>query len=274
MTTSRPLIVEVLWGPSQGRKAVVPVGGSASVGRGEQASLRVEQDEKLAPLHLEIGWDGERARVRALVKEETCLGGQPIREAFAEHGGWIRAGATDLALAIEKHTPPDPAPPPDRRTTAAPVLGALRALPGRVFALLDAARSERIRVLLRESPWPYRSLYDGAQGDTLFEAAPYLVELPPASELLKDLVLEGWGEPWGVWLSATMDRDMEAVRRHLRKFLMVELGGERVYFRFYDPRVLAAYVPTCTAGERRELLGGMAWHVVDARAQNLLSFRS
>src|SRR5690606_36251491 len=35
--TSPNLIVEVLWGPEQGRKAVVPAGGQVSVGRGEAA---------------------------------------------------------------------------------------------------------------------------------------------------------------------------------------------------------------------------------------------
>lgn len=272
--TPRPLIVEVLWGPGQGRKAVVPVGGVVTVGRGEDATLRLAHDEALAPVHLEIGWDGERARVRSLSKKQTCLGGQAIHEGFGEHGGWIRAGATDLALAIERHTPPDPPPPPELRVEAAPVLAALRARPGRLYALLDAARSERIGVLLRESPHPYRSLYDGAQGDTLHEVAPFVVELPPHAELLQDLVLEGWGRPWGVWLTAPPDRDVEAVRRHLRKFLMVELGGEKVYFRYYDPRVLAAFVPTCTPAERRELLGDLAWHVVDARAAALITFEA
>jgi hypothetical protein len=272
--TPRPLIVEVLWGPSQGRKAVVPVGGAIAVGRGDGMTLRIEHDDKLAPAQFEVAWDGERARVKDLARGETCLGGQAIREAFAGHGDWIRVGSTDFALAIERHTPPDPPPGPDLVVTATPVIAALRGQPGRLYALVDAARSERIRVLLRESPWPYRSLYDGAPGDTLHEVAPFLVELPASAELLRDLVLEGWDQPWGVWLSAPPDRDVEAVRRHLRKFLMVELGGERVYFRFYDPRVLAAYVPTCSASERREFLGGMAWHVVDARGQRLLSFRA
>src|SRR5690606_27340213 len=52
------LIVEVLWGPEQGRKAVVPAGGQVSVGRGEAAGLRLAHDEALAPVHFELAWDG------------------------------------------------------------------------------------------------------------------------------------------------------------------------------------------------------------------------
>ena len=36
------------------------------------------------------------------------------------------------------------------------------------------------------------------------------------------------------------------VRKHLRRFLLVESGtGKQQYFRFYDPRVLRGFLPTC-----------------------------
>lgn len=271
--TPAPLILEVLWGPGQGRKAVVPPGGAVTVGSDPAATWRLD-DATLAPVHLEVRWDGGVARVRALAKEETCLDGQPVRDGSSGHGGWIRAGSTDLALAIERRTAPDPAPTPAVRAAAEPVIAALRDQPARLYALLDGARDERIRVLLRESPEPYRSLFDGAQGDSLAEAAPYLVQVDARPQLLEDLVVEGWDRPWGLFLGAPPDRDLDALRRHLRKFLMVELRGERVYFRFYDPRVLAGFVPTCTAGERRELLADLAWHVVDHHGRRLLTFRA
>lgn len=267
------LIVEVLWGPAQGQKAVVPAGGRLGVGRGESAGLRLPHDERLAPLHFELAWDGRRAGVRSLVSDPTCLDGQPVREGDSGHGGWIRAGMSDFALAIERHTAPDPAPDPAVVAAAEPVVAALQAQPGRLFAVLDAARAERIRVLLRESPARHRSLYDGWQGDALAEGAPYLVDLgPPHPELVRDLVVEGWEAHWGVFLSAPSGRDFDAVRRHLRKFLMVELRREKVYFRYYDPRVLRTFVPTCTPAERREFLADMVWHVTCPKG--LISFRA
>lgn len=272
--TAAPLILEVLWGPGQGKKASVPPGGALTIGSGPAAAWRLDHDPTLAPLHLELRWDGRAALVRALASAETCLDGQPVREGRSGHGGWIRAGATDLALAIERHTPPDPAPEPETLAAAEPVIAALRGQPGRLYALLDGARDERIRVLLRESPEPYRSLFDGGQGDALAEAAPYLVEVGRRPQPLDDLVVEAWDRPWGLYISAPQDRDLEALRRHLRKFLMVELGRERVYFRFYDPRVFAAFVPTCSAAERRELLADLAWHVVDHHGRRLLTFRT
>lgn len=276
------LIVEVLWGPEQGRKAVIEPGGVITVGSGRSAGLCLAHDQQLAPLHLSLAWDGEVATLRSAVNDETCLDGQAVREGRSGHGGWVRAGATDLALAIERHTPPDPEPTPEIVEAAWPAISALHAYPGRLFAIADAARAERVRVLLRESPARHRSLYDGWQGDALAEGAPYLVELgPPHPELLADLVIEGWHTDdqrrdgdggWAVFLSVPDAREFEAVRRHLRKFLMVDLDRDKVYFRFYDPRVLRAFVPTCTPAERREFLGDLAWHITCP--EGLLTFRA
>lgn len=47
------------------------------------------------------------------------------------------------------------------------------------------------------------------------------------------------------------------LRRHLRKFLMVQLedSDEKVYFRFYDPRVLGPLIPLYTEEQRKEFFG-------------------
>jgi hypothetical protein len=42
----------------------------------------------------------------------------------------------------------------------------------------------------------------------------------------------------------------------LRHFLIVHTSdGKAYYFRYYDPRVLRPYLPTCTAGELTEFFG-------------------
>lgn len=272
--STKPLILEVLWGPAQGRKAVVRPGGSATVGSDKAATLRLDAAPGLAPLHFQVTWDGAAATVVALTPEETCLGGQPIQEARGGHGDWIRGGGLDVSLLIERHSPPEEPPSDEVRAKAAPVVEALKGEAGKLYAVLDASRSERIRVLVRESPAPYRSLYEGGPGDALLEVAPLLAPVGDDPRLLEDLVVEGWGQPWAVFVSAPPDRDLEAVRRHLRKFLMVELAREKVYFRFYDPRVFAAFVPSCAPAERRELLADLTWHVIDFRAGRLATFRA
>ncbi len=126
---------------------------------------------------------------------------------------------------------------------------------GGLWAVLDAARDERVLELIGESSLSFRSLYDGTQGEQLGSVAPYLVELPPGEDLLRILVEESWGDSWGVFLRCS-SVDLRELRRHLRRFLRVrDEAGKTLIFRWYDPRVLRAFLPACTADEARQLFG-------------------
>ncbi len=118
----------------------------------------------------------------------------------------------------------------------------------------------------------YESLYEGVEGAKLAQVAPYLVRLKPDSALLEKLVNEAWGNSWGVFL--TCDRDFRELRHHLRHFLQVQLpSGEQVYFRYYDPRVLRVFLPTCTAGETNEFFGPIKYYLgEDEKPEILLRF--
>ena len=68
------------------------------------------------------------------------------------------------------------------------------------------------------------------------------------------LIKVGWGKSWGVFLDAKVS--FPEVRKHLRRFLTVEIeGGQKVLFRFYDPRVMRVFIPSCTSEQRREFFG-------------------
>ncbi len=131
-----------------------------------------------------------------------------------------------------------------------------------LYAILDAARDPTVLAILFQSDQEYQSLYEGAEGEKLAVVAPYLVRLPKDSPLLEVVVRASWGKSWGVFL--TSDSPFAEVRRHLRQFLMVKLPeGKQVYFRFYDPRVLRVYLPTCTAEETRTFLGPVKCYLMD-----------
>jgi hypothetical protein len=123
--------------------------------------------------------------------------------------------------------------------------------------VVDAARGRRVLALLRESVDDYRSLYDGIRGEALASVAPYLVALRPDSSLVERLVHEGWSRRWGIYF--TSREAFRDVRRHLRRFLLVEddQTAKRMYFRFYDPSVLRAFLPTCTPRQREDFFGAI-----------------
>lgn len=149
---------------------------------------------------------------------------------------------------------PAPAPPPHRPIDEA--LGLLSAQTDPLYAVVDSARDPTILRLLHDSGEPFECLYTGETGHAMREVAPYLVELSPGGSLLSQLVRRGWGHSWCVF--CTSQENIYRVRGHLRRFLRVQIeGGPVVFFRFYDPRVLRAYLPTCTVTERDDFFGPM-----------------
>src|SRR5262249_44286008 len=123
-----------------------------------------------------------------------------------------------------------------------------------LFAVLDSAREASLPKRLQQSSAEFVSLYRGEPEESLANVAPYLVRVDRNSRVTSWLLGEGWGNSWGVFLVAS--GSLEDLRRHLRHFLMVRSqDGKELYFRFYDPRVLRVYLPTCTAPELTHFFG-------------------
>ncbi len=132
---------------------------------------------------------------------------------------------------------------------------------GSVWALLDCARDAAIYVALIESRLEFRSLYSGALPRALEMNAPQLVELLPGHRLTQRLLGPAWGQAWGVFLRID---DAANLRHHLRKFLKVQdEQGRRMLFRYYDPRVLRSYLPTCTPDELAQVFGPVQSFVME-----------
>lgn len=276
-------IVEIRWGPLAGTKAVVSPGGSLKVGRTERADLAAPQDAKLSALHFQLTWDGRHCALEDLESAGgTRLNGAEVKRAEVGNGGWIQAGETDFMVYFEGHTPPPPdAEEPSgreryleerRRAAAKAALAELRAeqAAAPLHAVMDASRGERVLELLRESVEPHHSLYQGAPGDALEGVAPYLVgPFEQDSRLLERLVLEGWGRRWGVF--CTTRRPFRELRRHFRRIQVAEVAetGARLYFRFFDPRVLRRFLPTCSPRQREELFGDIQTILVEGERGEL-----
>jgi hypothetical protein len=123
-----------------------------------------------------------------------------------------------------------------------------------VWAILDGARDRRIFTMLLNSYITYTCLYSGALAPELEIAAPYLVQLEYEDRYSRDLLDKAWGNSWGVFLRS--DTGMQKLRRHLRGLLRVQdARGRKLVFRYYDPRVLRVYLPTCTRDELTTVYG-------------------
>ena len=138
-----------------------------------------------------------------------------------------------------------------------------------LYALLDSARKPEIALRLRGSNLEYDSLYRGRSEETMWDVAPYLVRWEPSSEFFSWVLQEGWGESWGIFLTSTAS--LEELCKHFRQFLLATLeDGRQVYFRFYDPRVLRVFLPTCTLEETSRFFGPVLCYLIESEQTNLL----
>ena len=148
-----------------------------------------------------------------------------------------------------------------------------RAAGREVWMIVDGARDRRVFGTLLDSYLNYSCLYHGELAPELEIAAPYLVQLEYDDRYSRQLIERAWGQSWGVFLKC--NGSMESIRRHLRKFLSVrDPKGEIMLFRYYDPRVLRVYLPTCRTDELQTVFGPIdCFWIEDENPEIMLEFR-
>ena len=141
-----------------------------------------------------------------------------------------------------------------------------------VYMIIDAAHDRRIYSDLVNSHLNYSCLYSGDLPFELEVAAPHLIQLEFEDKYSRDLIERSWGKSWGIFLKS--ETRMERLRRHLRTFLRVRsYDGKILLFRYYDPRVLRVYLPTCTSDELQTVFGPIKhFWTENEEAESLLRF--
>jgi hypothetical protein len=124
----------------------------------------------------------------------------------------------------------------------------------KICAVLDCARDERIFDRIERCHLDKCCLYAGRLPWAVQRAAPHLVVLDRDDRFTRQLLEEGWGDCWGSFFRT--EASMLDVRKHLRTLFRVkDETGRVLIFRWYDPRVLRAYLPTCLPAELHTFFG-------------------
>jgi hypothetical protein len=141
-----------------------------------------------------------------------------------------------------------------------------------VWAILDPARDPKSYWTLVNSHLNYSCLFAGRLPDALEQVAPHLVQLDPEDEFT-DYLASQVGNSLGVFFQC--DGAMKTVRHHLRKLLTVrDPRGRKLLFRYYDPRVLRVFLPTCDAAELDQMYGPIKAYWTESPEPNqLIEFR-
>lgn len=264
--------LEIVAGPYAGKVVQLDAGELCRVGRAFRVELPLTSDDHLSPVHFAVACGPGGCKLHDLNSlSGTFHNGARVYEATLASGDRIVAGVTALNVYLDAVNGSGGEAAPDDDAAAAGraplhrLLQFLRDRPWPLFALLDAAREPRIPELLEASGEEYQSLYEGDSAEELATVAPYLTRVPTVSPLLETLVGQGWGKSWGCFLAS--GAPLAEVRRRLRRLQFVEdEDGETLYFRFYDPRVLRVFLPTCTPAEAAHFFGAVEAFYVEAQS--------
>jgi len=130
------------------------------------------------------------------------------------------------------------------------------------FVLLDAAQMDGYIYQAMDFQENHRCLYEGDSKVVLGAVAPYLFELEFKSHFAEWVVERGAGKSWGVIVNS--ETDAEELYHHFRHFLIVHTEeGKELYFRYYDPRVLRTFLPTCDAEQLQEFFGPVESYIME-----------
>lgn len=118
----------------------------------------------------------------------------------------------------------------------------------------DADRSLEVACLLR-----------GELEPDMAEVAPYLVRLDPAAEFTDWVIGTGWGQHWGSFVASR--QGFRKLRDHLRALTLIyRRDGTPLYFRYYDPRVLRVFLPTCSPAQLKQMFGPVDAFLAESEA--------
>ncbi len=146
----------------------------------------------------------------------------------------------------------DPSPVEIRDSSLDELRSWLAERPGSLYAILDSCDEPRVPDMANQLGDRAVSLYRGTAEKDYWAIAPYLAVV---DEPLLDWIVENlWEDPWGIF--AVAETDLASLRTHFRRFLKVEdPDGKELLFRFYDPRVLPAFLTTCIESEAEHFFG-------------------
>lgn len=124
----------------------------------------------------------------------------------------------------------------------------------RLYGVLDGGMVPDLPQRLFDSRLPHYCLRSGELDADMLALAPYLVFLPEGHEFTTQVFDEGSGNNWGIFAHSASS--MIEMRKHFHDLLTVYTeAGNAMYFRYFDPRVIRRFLPTCNGGELKTFFG-------------------
>ena len=132
-----------------------------------------------------------------------------------------------------------------------------------VYAVIDGASCPELRFKIYDWQPISSCLWSGKLEPDLEEVAPYMVLLERDSAFTMWLIKEGWHNHWNIFVESALEP--KSFRKQIRKLQLVRSPeGQTLLFRFYDPRVMEIFLPTCDQEQNMALFDHVSCFVFPA----------
>jgi len=139
-----------------------------------------------------------------------------------------------------------------------------------LYGIADAARDDEVFRFLITGNVQYMSLFEGTMDVQSYSVSGFLVECKKESSLFQWMTAEAWGNNCCIFF--TSKASFEDLFKHFQQFNRVYIEGDDVVlFRYYDPRVLRTYLPTCTQSEIDLFFGQVESFFAENKEPEMLS---
>ena len=140
----------------------------------------------------------------------------------------------------------------------------------RVYLLLDAARDPRIHDVLTRFGTRSHCIF-GDVPPALARVAPHVVAFADDTPIAEMFAREGRNRSWGMMLRS--DASIDDLATHFYELLRARLpSGRDVLFRFYDPRVMREFLPTCTPDQLAAVFGPVEAFLIEQHDGQWLTY--
>src|SRR5262245_34016392 len=124
----------------------------------------------------------------------------------------------------------------------------------RLYCILDGASVPELPKRLYESQAPNACLFSGELAPDIAYVAPYIVLLSSGNRFTDTVLGQSWGKHWGVFVHSR--HSLNSMHRHFRALVNVyDEKANAMIFRYYDPRVIRDFLPTCKSDELATFFG-------------------
>lgn len=260
MRLSQYVFIEVLNGPYSAKCVKVGPGEIIQVGRSGKCDLSLPDDALMEGRQLSFTNISDCVLISNLRPERSLtIDSRIVESALLREPTILRCGRTDLLVTWF-----GPASPPCATSPLVALSRRIAASASPLFLLFAGAALSQASLALNAFNLDSIPVFVGETRSVLAEIAPRIAPIPRDPTVIEWLLRCTWGKHCTVWFAS--EAEVHALVSSLRQLAAVFDGENWIYFRFFDPRVVNAFLEGSSYEEKARYFGFTRSVILESRS--------